>query len=614
MKRLQTQANALLVTLGLLASVAAVLGITLSVTASTTRITARSRDYAVARAAAEGAVEYAYGIWLRRIRTGPISTAVANANLTPPPFPGITYAKEGPQLSIVALDEYGVSGTNASSLPPQINGRVPGYEGWSGRTLTYAAQARVQLDDKTVVGVRRLFQYTEVPLFQSMFFFQHDLEFYCPAPMVINGLIHSNGTLFLAPNTTDSLVIQGNATYSTGVSKYPPGAKYWSSYRGDNWEPPEPTWSLGKTAQLNQVPPIQPMGGAPDQVFDPDNPNADDFHQIIDLPDPNYPDPEEISRRRMVNKASVVVKISGTNITLTAQHGAVISDPTALKQAFSKTIARDEQKVVTSTTNYRGVVTTTTTTIPAVGIYDQRERKRVDTVEVDVGKLKTALSKVGDFNNVIYIYDATPVTPSEPNPKALRLVNGSVLPDNGLTIASKNPVYIQGDYNTGGKGTSVPSNGKNSNANSAPTVSGYTRKPSAVIADAVMFLSNSWNDANSHKALSNRVATNTTYNTAILAGFMPSEIPGKDGATVGNYSGGANNFPRFLENWQNIYCTYYGSMVELFKSKTFTGRWDTGNIFSPPNRRWSFDTNFLTTPPPGSVEAVVLTRGPWSTF
>jgi len=614
MKLFAIRGHALLITVGLLASVAAVLGITLHVTASTTRMTARSRDYAAAKAAAEGAVEYAYGVWLRRIRTGPISTAAANAGLTPPPFPGITYAKEGPQLSIVALDEYGVSGTNAADLPPQINGRVPGYEGWSGRTLTYAAQARVQLDDKTVIGVRRLFQYTEVPLFQSMFFFQHDLEFYCPAPMIINGLIHSNGTLYLAPNTTDSLIIQGNATYSTGVSKFPPGARYWSSYRGDSWIPPEPTWTHGKAAQLNQVPPIQPMGGAPEQVFDPNNPNADGFHQIIDLPDPNHPDPEEISRRRMVNKAGLVVKISGTNITITTQHGAVVTDEAAIKAAFSKTIARDEQKIVTTTTNSRGIVTTSTQTIPAVGIYDQREQKRVDTVEVDIGKLKDGLAKVHDFNNVIYIYDSTPRTPENPNPKALRLINGAVLPDKGLTIASLNPVYIQGDYNTGGKGSAVPSNGKNSTAQSSPTVNGYTRKPSAVIADAVMFLSNSWNDANSHKTLSQRVASNTTYNTAILAGFQPSQIPGVNGATEGSYSGGANNFPRFLENWTDVYCTYYGSMVELFPSKTFTGKWETGNIFAPPNRRWSFDTNFLTTPPPGSVEAVVLTRGPWSTF
>ena len=33
--------------------------------------------------------------------------------------------------------------------------------------------------------------------------------------------------------------------------------------------------------------------------------------------------------------------------------------------------------------------------------------------------------------------------------RGVKLVNGGTLPDAGLTIVSPNPVYIQGDYNTG---------------------------------------------------------------------------------------------------------------------------------------------------------------------
>ena len=121
-----------------------------------------------------------------------------------------------------------------------------------------------------------------------------------------------------------------------------------------------------------------------------------------------------------------------------------------------------------------------------------------------------------------------------------------------------------------------------------------------------MFLSNSWNDSNSSLSLSSRSASNTTYNTAVMAGYMPSSASG--------YSGGACNFPRFLENWSGKSCTYYGSMVELFKSQKFTGQWDTGNIYSPPYRRWNFDTNFTNNAPPGSLNAIVYTRGSWSKF
>ncbi len=96
------------------------------------------------------------------------------------------------------------------------------------------------------------------------------------------------------------------------------------------------------------------------------------------------------------------------------------------------------------------------------------------------------------------------------------------------------------------------------------------------------FLPTNWNDANASLALSSRPATNTTYNTAIMSGFMPSGWTPPSGAPYG-YSGGAINFPRFLETWNTKSCTYYGSMVELFESKVFTGEWDTGKSMRRQN-------------------------------
>ena len=198
----------------------------------------------------------------------------------------------------------------------------------------------------------------------------------------------------------------------------------------------------------------------------------------------------------------------------------------------------------------------------------------------------------------------------------MRLTKGGVLPENGLTIASENPVYVQGDYNTGttSSPSAVPSNNSGNPSNTdSPTVSGYTRKPAAVIADAVMLLSTNWNDSNANKSLTSRQASHTTYNMAILAGFMPSGYQPPVGAQYG-YSGGAINYPRFLEDWSDQSCTYFGSMVELFQSKTFTGEWDTGVIYRPPDRRFNFDTNFTTTPPPGSLNASSWSRGSWSKY
>jgi len=351
---------------------------------------------------------------------------------------------------------------------------------------------------------------------------------------------------------------------------------------------------------VTKVPVAQPMGLSLSALFNAGdtNPNNDGYREIIEQPVAGFTDPPEIAVRRMVNKAGLVMTINGATATVTAQNGttATAAQLTAVKAAFT------------------GKTT----------LYDQREGKTADVANIDVSLLTPALNALSSsgFNSVIYIVDNTPVTTSgtspSPNPKTIRLKNGGILPNNGLTVASENPVYIQGDYNTGTSSTvpssSVPANSTgNPNNTDSPTVPGYTRKPSSVLGDAVMFLSNAWNDANSSLALSSRSASNTTYNTAIMAGFMPSLYTPTSGSQYG-YSGGGNNFPRFLETWSGDACTYYGSMVELFQSKTFTGKWDTGNIYSPPVRRWNYDTIFSTTSPPGSLICVVYTRGSWSKF
>ena len=182
--------------------------------------------------------------------------------------------------------------------------------------------------------------------------------------------------------------------------------------------------------------------------------------------------------------------------------------------------------------------------------------------------------------------------------RGIRLKNGAIMPDAGITVASANPVYIQGDYNTGG--SNPPSN---SGDYTTPQVSGYSRKPCAVVADAVNILSNAWNDSNSSSSLSSRTASNTTVNTAIVSGIVPS--------SNNYYSGGAENFPRFLENWTSKSLTYYGSMVELYPSRQSIGRWGSANVYNPPQRQWYFDTNLQIYTPPGSLPVFSYTKGRW---
>ncbi len=99
-------------------------------------------------------------------------------------------------------------------------------------------------------------------------------------------------------------------------------------------------------------------------------------------------------------------------------------------------------------------------------------------------------------------------------------------------------------------------------------------------------------------------ASNTTVNAAFLSGNVPS--------ANGNYSGG-EIFPRFLENWGGKTVTYYGSMIELYQSKQAIGRWGSQNVYDAPNRAWYFDTNFVSTPPPGLLVSYNYRRSRWYT-
>ena len=582
--------------------VAALVGVTFVATNGATRSGGRSKDFIATERAAEAAIEYGYGVWKRRIfvANGAITTVAANAGLTPPLVPGFAFesgANNGP-LTISATDEYGAP----QASPTRVRVSILDYPGWRGFSAGYLVSAKLksvgQLGSPVVAGVRRRFQYIEVPIFQMMYFFQHDLEFYKPATMIVGGLVHTNSNLYASSSSSGTLTFTGNLSYVGNYSQTadPPYANTWSGWSANAEQPP--TFPNGQANQVTKVPFAQPMGLALTSLFNTTdaNGNNDGFREIIEQPVTTQSDPPEIAVRRMVNKAGIKMTINGTTATATAQNGTVV--PAAQLAAI------------------RAAFTGKTT------MFDQREGKTVDVANIDVSRLTTVFNTGGltGFNGVLYIVDETPVTTSgtspSPNPKTVRLQKGGVLPNEGLTIASQNPVYIQGDYNTGTttSPTSVPANSTgNPNNTDSPTVPGYTRKPSSVMGDAVMLLSNAWNDANSSSTLSSRVASNTTFNTAILAGFMPSGYQPTSGAQFG-YSGGGNNFPRFLETWSGKSCTYYGSMVELFTSARFTGKWDTGNIYSPPQRRWNYDTIFSTTSPPGSLVCVVYTRGSWSKF
>ncbi|MFH0827480.1 MAG: hypothetical protein V1923_06345 [Candidatus Omnitrophota bacterium] len=217
--------------------------------------------------------------------------------------------------------------------------------------------------------------------------------------------------------------------------------------------------------------------------------------------------------------------------------------------------------------------------------YDNREASYISMTNIDLKKL--AGYAPGDPEG----------TPSFPNhlpsnglifanntgtAPGIRLVSGSqIYRTGGLTVVTNDPLYIQGDYNT------------------------VNKQPTAVICDSVNLLSNSWSDANSASSLSSRTASNTTVNTAFIAGV--------DNTTTGNYNGGLENYPRLHEGWSGKELTIRGSFVELWETQVADGAWAYGGSrYTAPVRLWYYDTDFgINYMPPFTPWAVEAQRGAW---
>ncbi len=212
----------------------------------------------------------------------------------------------------------------------------------------------------------------------------------------------------------------------------------------------------------------------------------------------------------------------------------------------------------------------------------------------DMVNVNTVANQYAATTNCLTVGRANRVTGAR---RALKLVDGGLgnvptrLDNNqgGFTVASENPVYVQGDYNAGNGGGF-----------------GDPHAAAAVIADAVTLLSNNWtdfNDLNNPNNRGARAANDTYYRMAIAAGknktFPQPAGTGQDFGT----DGGVHNFLRYIEDWGGRNLHYQGSLVSLFYSQYATGIFKCCNIvYSPPTRDYSFDTLFLNPAnlPPGT--------------
>jgi len=182
---------------------------------------------------------------------------------------------------------------------------------------------------------------------------------------------------------------------------------------------------------------------------------------------------------------------------------------------------------------------------------------------------------------------------------ALKLVDGTLgnLPTPGFTVAAENPVYVQGNYNSDAADTvwtsPFPDDARGHSA-------------AAVIADAVTLLSGNWTDLSSVALPNDRNSRNagtTYYRMAIAAGKNINFPRPAGGGNDFGTDGGVHNFLRYIEDWGPATLYYRGSLVSLYYSQYATGVFKCCTlVYSPPNRKYSFDVDFLTPSnlPPGT--------------
>ncbi len=249
------------------------------------------------------------------------------------------------------------------------------------------------------------------------------------------------------------------------------------------------------------------------------------------------------------------------------------------------------------------------------GFYDGRERELKDIVQIDIDEIDAWVAGDTDRQIDIIYVQINPPAPATFNMEtrgviidgsidpAIRVVDADELP-NRMTIASEWPLYVRGNYNV------------------------TTKKPSALVGDGITILSTAWDDeenrpeddvfedCSDHTAATlcpelddwysdwtMKVAGETTVNAAILAGHWPTPCDWyeptcpADGSTAYYhdwYGGGIENFPRFLERWRDgpkVVFHYLGALISPFTSLKTDGTWN-GSYYEPPQRDWSFDTDF----------------------
>jgi hypothetical protein len=456
--------------------------------------------------------------------------------------------------------------TYVEHLPPDefrvLDSQYRGLHGYASAFRVISNARELGTVFPMTAALRQDVEVAMIPLFQFAIFYNLDLEINPGPPMVVTGPVHCNRTIYLRPGDELRFKSDVTAVGALATTRHPDDPSY----------PGVTTGRVIFEAEHDAgVPSLNlPIGT---------NNTPVGVRQIVEVPPPSESPDSPMGRQRYYNKADLILLVQDTGI-----------------KAFS-----GATRTNIHTNEIKSFLTNVT-------FFDQREGRTVKASQIDVGRLRLwnetnkSLKLLLNSNDVRIVYIADQRSQSSSTMPGVRLVNGHTILPKGLTVATPNPLYVRGNYNISTNGSTVP----------LPTTNTVMTRPASLVGDAITVLSQSWNDSAASSGISSRSAAATTVNAAFLAGIVQTTNTGG-----GSYSGGVENFPRFLENWSGKVFTYNGSMVVMYGSKQATRKWPgTGEVYNPPNRAWSFDQNFrdINRLPPGTPVARTLIRGKWYTM
>ncbi|MGA9778415.1 MAG: hypothetical protein ACLPRE_07150 [Limisphaerales bacterium] len=556
--------SALVITMIMSAVALVLLAGAMSWSATSTRLTYRSIQYNQSVAAAQAATEkvvsqinqdFLYGgeaLVINNLNTYRQNTVPSSSDS---PYwstwkfddgngnTGQTYVQRAPGTSYIVLDST--------------------YAGLQGFASTYTIVSHAQdtaSPQAVTAGVYQQLQLVGIPIFQFAMYSSGEMEISCGQPFNITGRVHSNGELYVEPDSSLTFESSVTAVESILFQRDPL----------DTRGPPS-----GSVVYVNPDEKVSPVPALTLPIGTTNTPEG--VREIIEPPPAGEDPSSPLGQLRYYNQCDMVLVVSGTGISATSGDF----------NNFATSIPTNELMTFVSTTN---------------AFTDAREGKTVVPIDINIGNLAAwsqtnSSLRYSTFGsnlvlNSVYVVDSRTLPATSLG--AVRVFNGTNLPPNGLTVATGRPLYVWGDYNE-------------LNAANLGTTNTSTTRPASLVGDAITILSDSWVDANSTRPVGSRIASATTVNAAFLTGAVDT--------TLGHYSGGMENFPRFLETWGPTKFTYNGSMIKMFPSLYATNSWNNNNnIYSPPKRNWAYDADFddPTKLPPKTPSLLEVIRGQWA--